>query len=178
MLSRNPFASALGLLLALSSAISARENTVNLGDLKWEVSNNDNATVPGEYPSQAHLDLYRAGVIDDPLYGYNDLNQLWVQRSNWTWKAESIRGLKKDKDLQTWLVFEGLDTFAHIELCGQEVANTANMYRQYTFDVSETVAKCKRSTLDLSINFGSASQIVLEIAKTGPGTFGASTPPF
>ena len=176
MLSPNPLSSALGLLLALGSAVSARKNIVNLGDLKWEVSNKYNATVPGEYPSQAHLDLYRAGVIDDPLYGYNDLHQLWVQRSNWTWKTESIRGLKMEKDLQTWLVFEGLDTFAHIELCGHGVANTANMYRQYTFDVSETVSKCNSSTLDLSINFGSASQIVLEIAKTGPGTFGVSTP--
>jgi beta-mannosidase len=68
----------------------------------------------------------------------------------------------------TWLVFEGLDTFTHIELCGQEVANTANQFRQFIFDVSSIVSQCK-SELNLALNFGSASKIVLEIAKTGDG---------
>lgn len=68
----------------------------------------------------------------------------------------------------TWLVFEGLDTFAHIELCGQEVANTANQFRQFYFDVSSIVSNCKND-LTLALNFGSASKIVLEIAKTGDG---------
>lgn len=67
-------------------------------------------------------------------------------------------------------MFEGLDTFTHIQLCGQEVANTDNQFRKYTFDISSIVSKC-RGELDLSLNFGSASKIVLEIAETGDGKF-------
>lgn len=72
---------------------SSAQHIVDLGDAKWTVSNGVNATVPGKLPSQAHLDLYAAGVIDDPLYGFNDVNQLWVERSNWTWSSEPIAGL-------------------------------------------------------------------------------------
>jgi len=80
----------------------------NLGDVAWTVSNGVNATVPGHFPSQAHLDLLAAGVIEEPTYGFNDINQLWVQRSNWTWTSEPVTGLDKTKSSKTWLVFEGL----------------------------------------------------------------------
>ena len=144
------------------------QRVVNLGDLSWTVTNNHNASVPGRFPSQAHLDLHRAGFIGDPLYGFNDVNELWVQRSNWTYQTRAIKGLSRARDQQSWLVFEGLDTFANIQLCGKEVANTQNMYRQYAFDVSKILTDCKGGSPDLSINFGSASKIVLEIAESGP----------
>ena len=162
--------------LLLSGIALAQAHTVNLNASSWTISNGDNVTdIRADFPSQAHLDLYRAGVIGDPIYGFNDDSQLWVQRSNWTWHTPSVEGLTRSSSsssssnaLQTWLVFEGLDTFAHIQLCGQQVANTDNMYRKYSFDVSHILARCHAS-VDMSINFGSASKIVLDIAKRGPG---------
>lgn len=152
----------------LLATIVAANPKISLSDLQWTVSNNNNASIPGNFPSQAHLDLYRAGIIEDPLYGFNDVDQLWVQRSNWTWSTQSIKNLSTESDTQTWLIFEGLDTFAEVKLCDEVVANTNNMYRQYSIDVTDTLRKCSGSP-DLSINFGSASKIVLDIAKTGPG---------
>lgn len=150
------------------SAIARAQSIYNLGNLGWTVSNGVNVTVPGNLPSQAHLDLYAAGIIDDPLYDFNDVDQLWVQRSNWTWTSEPIAGLDKGDDSQTFLIFEGLDTFVEITLCNVTIANVANQFRQFTFDVSDALRECATDPI-LSLNFGSASQIVLDISKDGPG---------
>jgi beta-mannosidase len=74
-----------------------------------------------------------------------------------------------DKNSSTWLLFDGLDTFASIELCGRHVASTNNQFRQWWFDVSEIVdGACGGEDGDggavLSMNFGSAPMIADEIA--------------
>lgn len=79
--------------LAGACGCASAQSIIDLGDAKWTLSNGGNVTVPGKLPSQAHLDLYEAGVIEDPLYGFNDVNQLWVERSNWTWTSDPISGL-------------------------------------------------------------------------------------
>lgn len=44
------------------------QNLIDLSKSEWEVTNPpyNNISVPGAVPSQAHLDLYAAGVISDP----------------------------------------------------------------------------------------------------------------
>src|SRR4051812_33520966 len=68
------------------------------------------------------------------------------------------------KDTTTWLLFNGLDTFTSIELCGQHVAATNNQFRQYYFDVSSAFSACSGSPA-LDINFGSAVNITADIAN-------------
>ena len=154
----------------LSACAASAQHIINLSDTKWTLTNGHNVTIPGNFPSQAHLDLFGEGVIGDPLYGFNDVNQLWVERSNWTWHSEGISGLESNSQTRSWLVFEGLDTFAEIKLCNHLVANVANQFRQFSFDVTDILPKCSGKPT-LSINFGSAAKIVLEIANsTGPGT--------
>ena len=70
-------------------------------------------------------------------------------------------------DQSTWLLFNGLDTFSTIELCGQMVASTNNQFRQYYFDVSDILDACS-GTPSISINFGSAPNIATELAEA-PG---------
>lgn len=150
------------------SAIACAQSIYDLSNVRWTLTNGVNVTIPGNLPSQAHLDLYAAGIIDDPLYGFNDVNQQWVQRSNWTWTSGPITSLDRKDRSQTFLVFEGLDTFVEIKLCHKTIANVANQFRQFTFDVTETLRQCTTHPT-LSLNFGSASRIVLDIAKNGPG---------
>ena len=70
----------------LATALS--QSVVNLHQLNWTVSDpGSNISVPGGFPSQAHLDLYAAGVITDPYYGLNDFDLRWVADSNWTYSA-------------------------------------------------------------------------------------------
>ena len=65
---------------------------------------------------------------------------------------------------QTWLLFNGLDTFSSIEFCGQHVASTDNQFRQYYFDVSAALSSCSQTVPVLSINFGSAPNIANQLA--------------
>ena len=71
---------------------------------------------------------------------------------------------RKGDHASTWLVFDGLDTFATVSFCGQPVAYTDNQFRQYSFDVSNVLNGCKDDPV-LSINFGSAPRIVDAMAE-------------
>jgi beta-mannosidase len=127
--------------------------------------------VPGSLPSSAHLDLLNAYVIGDPYYGLNNFNLRWVAFNNWTYSAP-VSGLDTKASL-TWLVFNGLDTFTTIEMCGQQVATTNNQFRQWVFDISSVLASCSDKSPELSINFGSAPQITAEIAAEPGMSVGA-----
>ena len=137
------------------------QNIIDLSGPDWKLENGINVSIPASMPSQAHLDLFAAGVIDDPLASDNDIQQLWVQRSNWTYSKQ----IDVAEDGTTWLVFDGLDTFTQIQLCNQTVGNTSNQFRQFYFNITDLVKQCDSPVL--SLNFGSATKIVLELAKTG-----------
>lgn len=72
--------------ILLLAGVAASRNIMDLGSKNWTLTG-PNVTVPGFVPSQAHLDLFAAGVIGNPLHGENDTELLWVQRSNWTYSA-------------------------------------------------------------------------------------------
>ena len=71
---------------------------------------------------------------------------------------------ERSQDLATHLVFNGLDTYAAVELCGQQVANADNQFRQWVFDVSRVLESCKDSRPQLTVNFGAAPNISAAIA--------------
>ncbi|KAJ7347940.1 glycoside hydrolase family 2 protein [Mycena albidolilacea] len=123
-------------------------------------SQNGSISIPASVPSQQYIDLYKAHVIGDPLYGLNNTEQSWVPLQNWTYTSRALTDLQLTGALSsTYLVFQGLDTFAHITLCNQVVGDTDNMFRQYIFDVSSILHSCGHTTPQLSINFGSAVNI-------------------
>jgi beta-mannosidase len=64
----------------------------------------------------------------------------------------------------TWLVFNGLDTFTTINFCEKFVGMTNNQFRQYTFDVSHILESCKTEPT-LSIEFGSAPTIAQQLSE-------------
>jgi len=83
------------LLLGTPLLVSSQSPTVfDLSAVQWTLTSPNNASieVPGKVPSQAHLDLYAAGVIPDPYFGLGDFELRWVAESNWTYTAE-IDGL-------------------------------------------------------------------------------------
>lgn len=152
------------LLLPVLIVSSTAKQVTDLSSYEWILSSiPPNITVPAAWPSYAHLDLYAAGAIPEPDYGLNDFELRWVWRQNWTYSTD-LTGLKTHTGLYSYLLFEGLDTFTSIELCGQHVASTNNQFRQYYFDITAILAKCPGSA-SLSINFGSAPQIAEAIAN-------------
>ncbi|KAI1005808.1 Beta-mannosidase A [Podosphaera aphanis] len=120
-------------------------------------------SVPGSVPGHVHLDLMAAGVIPDPLFGNNDYELRWVAYQNWTYTT-TIELADTSDGTSTWLLFNGLDTFASIKICDQFVASTENQFRQYFFDISRILPTCD-GLLTLSINFGSAVNISQAISE-------------
>lgn len=67
---------------------------IDLSEIGWTLSNEGlGISVPGHLPSHAHLDLYAANVIGNPLHGLNDFTQRWVAWSNWTYTSDPITAM-------------------------------------------------------------------------------------
>lgn len=164
------------LLQGLLASSAWSKKTIPLEGHPWTLSNPAlNITVPASLPSQAHLDLYAAGVIGDPYHDLNDFNLRWVAWNNWTYTSGPIEGLSSSPSGQsndsssngsTWLVFDGLDTFVEISFCGQHVGRAGNQFRQWWFDVSDVLTVgCAEEDAVIELNFGSATKIADQIAE-------------
>ncbi|KAI1874252.1 uncharacterized protein JN550_002831 [Neoarthrinium moseri] len=151
----------LSFLVAWAAPAIQAQKVASLSDFDWSLQNEPlSINIPAAFPSYAHLDL-EANQVTGPLeYGLNDFNLRWIWQQNWTYSAK-LTGLDKSSS-QTFLLFNGLDTFASIDLCGKHVASTDNQFRQYYFNVTDIVPNCGNDTL-LSLNFGSAPNIAAGI---------------
>ncbi len=116
------------------------------------------AKVPGE----VHVDLLNNKLIPDPFYGDNEKKVQWIEKENWEYqldfKVASVLLDKKNVDL----VFDGLDTYAHVFLNDKLILRADNMFRQWKINV-----KYKLKTKDniLKIRFYSAQNKVDSMAK-------------
>lgn len=63
------------------------------------------------------------------------------------------------------MVFDGLDTFATVQVCGQTVGQANNQFRQWIFDISKALQSCHSSTPSLTILFESAIAVANRIAE-------------
>ncbi|KZP04383.1 glycoside hydrolase family 2 protein [Athelia psychrophila] len=150
-----------GLLLKLTHAalqLAASVHSKHIIDLSgdaWTLTNQQgNVSIPGSVPSYSQLDLFAAGVIGDPLAGDNDVFDNWVGTSNWTYTSHPITGL--ENNASTYLVFEGIDTFATILFCNTTIATVNNQFRQWIFHVTPILTSCPTPHPVLSLAFTAA----------------------
>ena len=93
-------------------------------------------------PSEAHADLYAAGLIPHP-YGEGDEEQQlqWIPQHQWDYS------LKFDVDNKVWnqdnidLIFNGLDTYADVWLNGEKILHSDNMFVRYEKEVKNLLNK-------------------------------------
>ena len=93
-------------------------------------------------PSEAHADLYAAGLIPHP-YGEGDEEQQlqWIPQHIWDYS------LKFDVDNIVWnqdnieLIFNGLDTYADVWLNGEKILHSDNMFLRYEKEVKRLLKK-------------------------------------
>ncbi|UNI18471.1 Beta-mannosidase [Purpureocillium takamizusanense] len=144
------------------------DHVLDLSNQAWRLQNLPlNISVPGKVPSHVHLDLHAAQVIGDPYFGLNDFNLRWVAWANWTYVTE-VKGLKTANtsgDLKTFILFNGLDTFADVSFCGRHVATTDNQFRQWRLDVSDAARSCDSETPELKVTFASAPNMAAYLAS-------------
>lgn len=104
------------------------------------------ATVPGE----VHLDLWRAGLIEDPYVGTNCLKARWVEECQWAYRrwfeAPRTRG-------RVWLVFERLDLVAKIFLNGELIGSHQNVFYPCRVEVTGKL-KPERNLLTVHVESG------------------------
>lgn len=93
-------------------------------------------------PSEAHADLYDAGLIPHP-YGEGDEEQQlqWIPQHIWDYS------LNFDVEKDVWqndnidLIFNGLDTYADVWLNGEKILHSDNMFVRYEKEVKNILKK-------------------------------------
>lgn len=103
---------------------------------KWKLYNENyavNACVPGDISD----DLLKAGIIEDPYYGDNADNCLWIVKSDWVYEKEFVFGGEESDEI--FLCFDGVDTFAEVYLNGVAIGETSNMHRLYEFEATNVI---------------------------------------
>ncbi len=99
-------------------------------------------------PGDVHSALLAAGRIEDPFYDQNESTCAWVQDREWWYRLRfSGPAGKLQASERLLLAFEGLDTFATVYLNGNNLGSTANMFREFTFDVSKLLRIGASNTL-------------------------------
>jgi len=148
----------LGLLFSMQLS-RAEISTMNLSGA-WEVSDaasNDwfAATVPGSI----HTDLLAAKRIPDPFFGTNESKVQWIGERDWTYRRSfdvSENFLKQEHVL---LHCDGLDTLATIEINGEKIGATDNMFRTWEFNVKKLL---KAGVNTIEVRFDSVLPVIRE----------------
>jgi beta-mannosidase len=122
-----------------------------------------NVTIPARVPGCVHTDLLRAGLIPDPYRDFNEHQLQWIGETDWQYTLVFEANDELFEHERIDLVCDGLDTVATIELNGQHIAKTENMFRGYRFDVRGAL---KRGSNELSITFTSPVRYVERMRDT------------
>lgn len=112
---------------------------VDLNGDDWGLVNgNGTVSIAATVPGVTHMDLMRAGILGDPYYRFNEIEPLYrdVVYDQWTYSKTFSIDPAVLTFAQTDLVFDGLDTSARITLNGHPVGVVNNMFRRWTFDVT------------------------------------------
>ena len=112
----------------------------------------DDEWLPATVPGGAHTDLLALGRIPDPFVGDNERRVAWVAEADWEYRHQFAVTPELLRQPHIWLVCDGLDTLATVTLNGHVLGSTANMFRQYRWDVKPLL---KAEGNELRIEFAS-----------------------
>ena len=115
--------------------------------------------LPASVPGGVHTDLMALGRIPDPFVGDNEKRVQWVAQADWEYHYQFSAALELSHLPQIWLVCDGLDTLATVCLNGRELGRTANMFRQYRWEVKSLLHADKN---ELNITFASPVRFAAE----------------
>jgi len=126
-----------------------------------DLSSYIDAVVPGEI----HLDLMRAGMLEDPALDANCLAARWVEECIWSYRR-NFDVVPEAVAAQSWLVFEGLDYAAEILLNGEIIGTHANFFSPSRI---ETTGKLRAGANWITIHLDSGLFAVSEKPVEGYG---------
>ena len=126
-------AAALALLGGPGGGRALALNVTDLGGLQWTLSNSrQNVSVEATLPGCVHGHLRGAGVLpEDPLRGFNEQAYRWVALEQWTYAATLVVDEATLAEEEVSLVLENVDTFATVELNGENLASLSNSFTRH-----------------------------------------------
>ena len=93
------------------------------------------ASLSVQIPGDVHSALLEAGLIEDPYYAFNELDNLWVGREDWV-ISRSFTMTEGDLAHEAvYLRLEDVDTFCDITINGHKVGSTTNRFRRWEWNV-------------------------------------------
>ena len=110
--------------------LSGNEKYISRHALKERIA----ATVPGGI----HLDLFRAGIIDNPYYGMNSLSSEWTESRWWCYTREIE--IEERECNKRELVFLGLDCTSEIFIDGVSYGEHDNAFTPMRIDITSLKA--------------------------------------
>jgi beta-mannosidase len=128
--------------------------------------------MPAQVPGHVHLDLMREGVIADPFQRMNERGVEWVDETDWIYETRFT--VDEITPAHCMLVFHGLDTIAEIELNGEEIGRTDNMFLTHRFPVD---GRLNVGNNILTVTFRSAMRIGRARQESWEATHGPTMPP-
>lgn len=142
---------------------------IQLKNFYFSLEGNSNS-YPAEIPGCIHTDLLSNKLIPDPFYANNEDSLQWIGDTNWIYFTKfDIHDSILEKQAIN-MVFEGLDTYSHIELNGVLLASTDNMFRKWVLNIKPYL---KPFGNKLKITFFSPYKSTLEQLQAYPFTLPA-----
>ncbi|MCQ2576328.1 MAG: glycoside hydrolase family 2 protein [Treponema sp.] len=137
---------------------------MNILDLSgdWNLSGKDVnciATIPGDF----HSALLKNGIIKDPFYGFNEQEQFWVGKTDWT--IERTFDFEKKENSYNFLTITEADTFFTVFVNGKHAGKGQNQFIRHRFEISKFLKNGKNT---IKILFESAEKCCEKIAKKLP----------
>ena len=102
----------------------------------WTMTAADGRSWPAFVPGCAHADLICEGVIPHPDSLGGESAQSWIGRTAFTWSRTFKLSPEILAHTHIELVFESIDTVAHVRLNGEVVLRTASEFYPHRVDIS------------------------------------------
>ena len=108
----------------------------------WTLCYNDKK-VPASVPGDITIDLFKAGIVKDPYYGFNYVENTWIARTDFTYECELNADENLLKQESVVVNFDGIDVYSSIYLNGVLLGDTNNMFLKYSYEIKSLLKKGK-----------------------------------
>jgi len=117
-------------------------------------------TIDAQVPGEIHLDLVRAGEMQDPSVGTNSRKDRWPERFSWWYRSTFTAPAGFAAQDKQELVFDGLDYDAQVYLNGKLIGTSRNALVPIHFDVRGAI---KNGANDLVVRLTSGYELINEV---------------
>ncbi|SFJ76740.1 beta-mannosidase [Paenibacillus sp. UNC496MF] len=118
--------------------------------------------MPATVPGGVHVDLFRAGFIEDPYRDLNSLHCEWVENRWWMYRCRFQMPAVEGETIE--LVCKGLDYEALVYFNGNLLGAHKGMYHPAVFDITSLVRQA--GPADIRIVLKQAPDEMAQIGKT------------